>query len=125
MKKAVLLSLFSLLATSAYAAENCSDKQRNMHSDNLHLMTQKIVYGPVKTIKSVSYSSVPKGSSLDTKTIEMAFLPCGELESYQSESKWFLNGELNSSLKRTIQKKPAYEMVNLISLGHPGKQVHF
>ncbi|QWQ17909.1 RHS repeat domain-containing protein [Providencia rettgeri] len=119
MKKTVLLSLLTLLASSAYAVENCSDEQRNMHDDNLHLMTQKIVYGPIKTIKTVNYSSAHIGSSLDSKTLKMAFLPCGELESYQSESKWFLNGELNSSLKRTIQRKPTYQMVNLISLGQP------
>ncbi|MEY0430896.1 hypothetical protein AB7V88_13955 [Providencia rettgeri] len=123
MKKTFLFPLLTLLASSAYAAENCSDEQRNMHRDNLHLMIQKIVYGPVKTIKSINYSSVPKGSSLDTKTIEMIFLPCGELESYQSESKWFLNGELFSSLKRTIQKKPVYTMVNLISFDQPAQNM--
>ncbi|HCH7936081.1 MULTISPECIES: hypothetical protein [Providencia] len=119
MKKNHLLCLLSLFISSAYAVDDCRDELRNTHRENLHLMTQKIVYGPIKSIKSVSYASTPTGSPLDTKTLQMQFSTCSALESYQSESKWFLDKELNSSLKRTIQKNPTYEMVNIISFGQP------
>lgn len=63
MKKNHLLCLLSLFISSTYAVDDCRDELRNTHRENLHLMTQKIVYGPIKSIKSVSYTSAPTGSS--------------------------------------------------------------
>ncbi|QKJ51219.1 hypothetical protein G9396_11395 [Providencia rettgeri] len=44
MKKNHLLCLLSLFISSAYAVDDCRDELRNTHRENLHLMTQKIVY---------------------------------------------------------------------------------
>lgn len=104
MNYKVLISLLPFIMASAQASEICTDEQRSINAQNTYIMTDDILFGPVKSMQATHEMPENKDGKSDNGTKIIKFSDCGKLISYHWSAKrvvsasdsviYFIDGEL-------------------------------